>query len=749
VDLPCEAVLALEDGQRGQRSVVCGPWPRLRSISTSASASRRGPNRFVLHEARGRCGGERPRGRQAFSTVIERKLTDRRRVCQRTVGERIIVYSDLGVKVVKNVRIPMEDGVRLAADVYLPLDGDLESSDRYPLVMEYTPYRKDDVGRPEMSWFVRLPQAGYPVVRVDIRGTGGSGGRVTDEYSEQEQRDGAAAVGWLADQPWCDGHVNMIGISYGGFTSLQVAALAPPHLTSIVPIDFTDDRYLDDCHYKGGLLRKYYDPGFYGNMMVASNALPPDAGASEEALDEVWQQHLAENEPYVLRWLRHQVDGPYWRNGSAGDVADQIRCPVFMIGGWRDGYTNPPFRLWERLTVPRKLLVGPWNHAVPDVGVPGPRIDYLRSVIRWLDHWCKGDANQVLDEPPVVVYMQRYDRPDPDRLDMPGEWRAEVNWPVPGAFDSTLHLGAGGMLSSGPTGAAEETLRYHPTVGTCAGLWSGGVPFGLPGDQRPDEALSLVYTSDPLEEDVHVLGRPIVRLRVSSSTSVIGFCASLAEVGPDGSSHLVAKGILNITRRASFGAPEPLEPGTVADIEIPIDATGWTFTRGNRIRLAIANADWPNIWPTPHLATSKVHVGNGISTLVLPALPAEPGAPAPVFDPSPSHVTRRVDAEAPPSWRVVEDVLTGRKTLDAAYTRRGDPISFGCTVDPSQPARARAYGHVEMRRQRHDSEIVAVSDMAIEGTETHFNVTIDLAVDVDGEPHFERRWAESIPREFL
>lgn len=665
------------------------------------------------------------------------------------LGERVICYHDLGVKVVKNVLIPMEDGVRLAADVYLPLDGELDGSARYPLVLEYIPYRKDDVGRPEWTWYVRLPLAGYPVVRVDIRGSGASEGVVGDEYTEEEQRDGAAAVEWLAGQPWCDGHVNMIGISYGGFTSLQVASHAPPHLTSIVPIDFTDDRYRDDCHYKGGLLRMYYDPGSYGNMMVAFNAMPPDMDSSAGAWAEIWERHLAENTPYVLPWLRHQTDGPYWRTGSVGDVADRIACPVFMIGGWRDGYTNPPFRLMESLGAPRKLLMGPWHHAVPDAGIPGPRIDYLKEVVRWLDHWCKNEDNGVMDEPRLVTYMQRYDRPDADRLDTPGEWRAEPDWPVADRCELTLHLGSGGTLSADMTETGTDRLEYVPAVGTCAGLWSAGVPFGLPGDQRPDEALSLVYTSEPSEDDLHVLGRPVVQLRVSTSASVIGFCASLAEVGPDGSSHLVAKGILNVTRRGSFSEPEPLTPGQILDLEIPIDATGWTFTRGNRIRVSIANADWPNVWPTPQLATSQVHLGQGYSRLVLPGVPAQPGAPAPSFEPSPLAITRRADEAEPPSWRVIEDVLTGRKTVEGRYGRRGDPAFFWCTVDPRDPARASARGRIEMRRQRPNMEITAVSEMVIQGSETHLHVTIDLAVSVNDAPHFHRHWVESIPRNLL
>src|SRR5919201_938830 len=298
------------------------------------------------------------------------------------VGERVVAYDDLGVKVVKNVLVPMEDGVRLAADVYLPLDGELDGPRAYPLVLEYIPHR-----------------------------------------------------------------------------------------TSIIPIDFTDDRYRDDCHYKGGLMRKYYDPGAYGNMMVAFNAMPPDPDAAGGAWAEVWEQHLARNEPYVLRWLRHQKDGPYWRNGSVADVAGRIRCPVFMIGGWRDGYTNPPFRLWEALDVPRRLLMGPWNHAVPDVAIPGPRIDYLPEVVAWLDHWCKGGAAPA--GAPVAVYMQRYDRPDADRLDTPGEWRGEPDWPVPGASEGTQHLPAGGAL---PASAGEARARRL-------------VPSRCQGDAERDAAL--------------------------------------------------------------------------------------------------------------------------------------------------------------------------------------------------------------------------------------------------------------------
>ena len=356
-----------------------------------------------------------------------------------------------GVTLLKNVRVEVRDGTRLAADVYMPTAA-LEAGRPVSLVMEYIPYRKDEVV-PGSRFYEYLPQQGYAVARVDIRGTGASPGVSTDEYLPQEQQDGVDAVEWFAAQEWCTGHVNMMGISYGGFTSLQVASHAPEHLTSIIPMFFTDDRYTDDCHFRGGLMRKYYDVSMYGNMMCAWNALPAYPEWSED-WGEVWEEHLAGNEPYLLEWFRHQTDSEYWRNGSVGHIADRIKCPAFLIGGWRDGYPNPPLRLYQALQVPKKVLIGPWDHRPPDVAVPGPRIDHLHEVVRWLDHWCGGEDNGVMAEPPVVVFMQEGEPPVVDRLESEGAWRAESTWPIAGASESVMYLRDDGRL-----GAADGRRR--------------------------------------------------------------------------------------------------------------------------------------------------------------------------------------------------------------------------------------------------------------------------------------------------
>ena len=667
----------------------------------------------------------------------------------------LVEHPEQGIKCLHNLRIPMEDDIRLAADLYAPLDATLDGSDPLPVVMEYIPYRKDDVGMPDDSrWYGYLPRHGYLVLRVDCRGTGASEGITGDEYTLREQRDGHDAIEWCAAQPWCDGHVNMIGISYGGFTSLQVASHAPPHLTSIVPIDFTDDRYTDDCHYRGGHARMLLDPGYYGAFMVAFNALPPAPARSLSNWAEIWEEHLAGDEPYVLEWLRHQTDGPYWRNGSVGDIADQIRCPVFMIGGWRDGYPNPPLRLFESLSVPRRMLIGPWDHALPNIAAPGPRIDFLAEVVRWLDHWCRGADTGVLDEPPVVVYMQRYDPPDPDRLESSGDWRAERSWPPAGLAERTLLLDDEGRLGEAPGAEGTDSLTYEPGVGMQAGLHSIGQLLSLPGDQRPDEAFSRVYTSAPLAEPVVVLGRARAELRLETTARVLGFAVSLCDVAPDGTSALVAKGMRNATRRASLSEPEPVEPGAPFDLSIEIDATGWIFEPGHRIRLAVANADFPNVWPTPETATSGIHRG-GASRLVLPVVPLEGPVAPPEFAPSPVAVSRKSSLHPRPSFRAVRDALTGhaRFELDYAQPRGGagevSIFSAAAEVDPHDPASASVRGTCRVERHYGALTVSAHSQVVVQGSASDFHVVIDVETLVNGLPHFTRRWVETIPRTLL
>ena len=686
----------------------------------------------------------------------------------------------------KHLFIPMRDGVRLAATVHWPdftanayMSGTRRPADlavrRAPAIIEYHPYRKDDRSAARAADHDYFATHGYVSLRLDVRGTGSSEGVNTDEYMLVETQDGYDAIEWIAAQPWCDGNVAMFGSSYGGFTSLQVATLQPPHLKAIAPIYATDDRYTDDCHYKGGAFKAYYDVGTYGTMMIALNALPPDPDAFED-WDRRWSERLESNQPYMQIWLRNQLDGPYWRPGSLRGQYEKVKAATFMIGGWQDGYPNPLFRTFEHLECPKKLLIGPWNHSRPSVAIPGPRIDYLHEIRRWFDLHLKGVDDGVSREPRIAFYVQSWDRPDPARTETTGAWRAERTWPIRRAGELLLSPGDDGRLdfqarrqrpggnggSNRPAGAGAPgvparrsvSIEMDPTTGTYGGLWSGGLPFGLPSDQRRDEARSIVFTSEPLTRSLTIVGNASAQLRVSSSAPVACFVAKLADVAPTGESALVARGVLNGTRRNGMNQPTPMAPNRPFKIEIPIDSTAWRFERGHRIRLAVSGSDFPNSWPTPFPTRLNVFLEG--STLQLPIVPA-PRLPPPRFLPPPARVASGAGSE-PDVWEVREDPLSGTTRLKVR--RAGtSPIGNDATTFSSDeldlianrrdPANVDALGVSTSRIKRPGQEIEAIARQQIRSDKENFHWSVDLEVRHNGRPRFRRQWSESFKRELL
>ncbi|MCD6058539.1 MAG: peptidase [Thermomicrobiales bacterium] len=616
----------------------------------------------------------------------------------------------------RNLRIPLPDGATLAADIFLP-----DAPGRYPVVMEYLPYRKNDTTWQGYFGHRYFAERGYAVIRVDVRGTGDSDGIALDEYSPQEQLDGVAAIAWLAEQPWSTGTVGMFGTSYGGFNSLQVAMHRPPALKAICPMYFTDNRYTDDCHYKGGTLQMLYDVGTYGLSMVG----------------------------------REQ-----WRQGSLCENYGAIECATYLIGGWRDGYTNCNLRTFANLQCPKKVMIGPWLHVQPHVGRPGPRIDHFREMTRFYDYWLKGIDNGIMDEPPIAIYVQRYDRPQANRPLTSGFWRYESAWPVARGHEATMVLGQNQRLMGDPSDEATvDELEYHPAVGTTFGMFSAGAPHVLPADQRIEEAYSAVYTAPVLTEPVEILGRPRLVLRVDSDTEVINFAARLCDVAPDGSSALVTKGVLNATHRESHTDPSPLVPGEVVELTIDLDATSWQFEPDHRIRLSVSNADFPNAWPSPTPTTSRLHLGGERpSRLILPVVP-EPAErlPVPDFAPSPFR-TEDEPVDEPRPWEVKRDLIRGRTelTIEGSATSQPDPgyvlessTKATASVDERNPAHAWMRGHQVDRYRWPGQTIELVSRGQITSTATAFNVTLHVDITVDGLPHHERRWVASYPRRLV
>ncbi|MFQ5351226.1 MAG: CocE/NonD family hydrolase, partial [Thermoanaerobaculia bacterium] len=268
--------------------------------------------------------------------------------------------------------IPLADGCRLAARIWLPRDAEAQT---VPGILEYIPYRKRDA----TAWRdeVTAPYFaghGYAYLRVDIRGNGDSDGLMSDEYTAQELKDGTEVIAWIAKQSWCDGRVGMFGISWGGFNALQIAALRPPALGAIVTLCSTDDRYADDIHYMGGCLLN--DNLTWSSQMLGYSSRPPDPALVGEAWHETWLERLDAMPLLAANWLGHQRRDAYWRHGSVCEDFAAIEVPVYAMGGWADAYSNAVPRLLSRLESPVKALIGPWAHAKPHIAHPGPRAGY-------------------------------------------------------------------------------------------------------------------------------------------------------------------------------------------------------------------------------------------------------------------------------------------------------------------------------------------------------------------------------------
>ncbi len=535
------------------------------------------------------------------------------------------------VRVIDNTWIPLSDGNRLAARLWLPVDAE---QNPVPTILEYIPYRKDDLTASRDA--VRhhyFAGHGYASVRVDLRGSGDSDGILHDEYLSIEQDDACAVLSWLAAQPWCTGAAGMIGISWGGFNGLQVAARRPPELKAIVTVCSTDDRYADDVHYMGGCVLGSNMLNWASTMLVR-NALPPLPSVVGDRWQAMWLQRLEQSPPFVEAWLSHQRRDGYWKHGSVRERYADVECAVYAIGGWADGYSNAIPRLLEGLPGPRKGLIGPWAHLYPESGKPGPAIGFLQECLRWWDYWLKGIDTGIMDEPMLRVWMQESLPPSVTREEWPGRWVAEPAWPSPTVAPHGFALNPG-TLDDEPETEAELSIIGAQTAGRDAGAWCPhGLPGEYPADQRVEDGLSLCFTSAPLSEPLEILGFPEVTLTLAADRSNALVAVRLCDVAPAGASTLITYGLLNLTHRDSHESPRPVVPGERFTVTIRLNAIGWVLPDGHRLRVAVSPTYWPRAWPSPEPVHQRVFTG-GESRLVLPVRPPRPedAALAPIAPP--------------------------------------------------------------------------------------------------------------------
>jgi hypothetical protein len=651
------------------------------------------------------------------------------------------------VKVIENAYIPMPDGVRLAVQLWLP-----EGTGAVPAVLEYIPYRKRDLYRAYDSyWGQTLAQFGVAYARLETRGSGDSEGLLADEYLLSEQHDAVMAIAWLAAQPWCNGAVGMRGVSWGGFSTLQAAALAPPALKAIMPMCASDTRYTDDAHYIGGTFAL---TGLkWATSMKVVMAGPPDPLITGKAWLAQWKARLAATPAIAARWLSHQTNDAYWRQGSVALNWDAIKCPTYVVGGLADSYGNAIPRLLAHLKVPRKGLYGPWRHGYPAPASPGPGLDWAFEEVRWWRHWLLGEDTGIMAEPMLRAYMPDATASEVSPGPIPGRWVAENIWPAPAIRPRVFHPGRGALHDT-PQPAEMAQCHGGQIVGLAKVEWVPFAPTELPREQSADDARALVFDSAPLAEDVEVLGAPSFHVRVASDRSQATIAVRLTEVTAEGKSWLVNYGLLNMTHRDGHVAPRALERGRAYDVTVPLNFTAHRFKKGARIRIAVSESLWPLVWPSPEVATLTLDLA--ATRLELPVRPRPPSeAPMPIAStpPRPSdpaawpvmEITEaRGAARIVETWPKSEDVVP-----DISETVSGSGPNVVLAMRAGEPSSCDWRAEQSAGFKRPGWDIAIRAEVAIRASAAHFEVAERLWASLNGETMADIAHKTEIPRQLM
>ncbi len=471
---------------------------------------------------------------------------------------------------VSNARVSLPDGKSLATRVFLP-----EGPGPFPALVTFYPYRKDDfIGAGSAAPAAYYAASGYATVLIDTRGYGSSTGRAYQAWDPREFEDGAVALGWVTDQPWSDGTIGLVGSSYGGAMAFGVASLSPPGLKAIASVYGAADIY-HDFVYPGGCPNAL-GASAWSALMVALELAPPTLQDPEGAWLEAWRDRLDrldDGDISNLVWPSHADYDEYWQRRQI--PVEQIAVPAFFLSGWRDLLCQGMLHAYERCRSPKRLLVGPWSHAAPDL-VPEAPYDWLLELRLWWDRWLKGQETETA-RPDVVYWVQGE-----------GAWHSAPQWPPRTAAAQAYHPSDEGLAETASAHSAE--YRCAAAVGADAGLW---YPMALQVgsfDQARDDARSLGYTADPFADDRVVAGASTARIRLSvPEGESVHLTVKLCDVAPDGASTLITSG----WRRIDAG------PAREVVCEVELYPTAYRIPAGNRLRCTIAGSDFPRIWPSP------------------------------------------------------------------------------------------------------------------------------------------------------
>lgn len=683
-----------------------------------------------------------------------------KRVHKMNYNGTVIDRFEYSVEVTEHTWVPMSDDIRLSVKLWKPVPR--TEGEVFPAIIEAIPYRKDDVSLWDDS--VRMAYvagSGYVCARLDLRGSGDSEGFLDDEYSTREQCDICEAIAWLSNLPECDGNVGMTGISWSGFNSLQVAARRPPALKAIITVCSTDDRYDNDVHYMGGSILGFYQ-NWWGSIMHEFNLRPADPRIVGDEWRSLQALRMNCNPQLTSIWLAHQTRDDYWRPGSVCEDYSRIECPVLAVSGWADGYTDSVVRLVDNCTAPVKGLIGPWGHTWPERGIPGPTIGFLQECVRWWDRWLKGIHNGADANPQMCYYLQEPCALTPDCTKREGVWMQTEHFSDQRPAN-LFKLDADGMLlDAAMTGSAQNLVSHKSSLltGTQVDTWLPmGSPIDLPSEQTPDDERSLCFDTAVLEQDIEVVGQPVVELCVAVDSPEAFVFARLCDVWPDGTSQLITRGNMNLTHWKSHEFPEDLTPGRFYDVSIPLKVVAQRIPAGHKLRLSLSTNYWPWIWPNRTCATITLDAPQ--CTL---RVPASSPFDRPLIRPfEPSQIARGESCEAldhcePYAIRTYDPetgVLTYRRsTTDCVTQRTPSGFTVACEkmttyrINENDPLSAVTETLRDGVYSRGDWKIGTHVFSTMSCTHDDFIVTTETEVSENGKPIHSESHTETIARHF-
>jgi predicted acyl esterase len=632
-------------------------------------------------------------------------------------------------ELIKNLLIPMSDGVTLAADLYRP-----RAEERFPALVSFTCYHKDGwYGMAYGELMRAMAQVGYVVVAVDVRGTGNAEGSTQFVRPSEAGRDYYDVIEWCAEQDWCEGKVGVWGKSFGGGASLVTASENPPHLGAAVVFHTGGSRWMDGSWVVMGRPRFLESVAQFGPRMANWNSMPPGYRDPEGRWLSVWREHLENNVPWLVSALDMYQSGEDdfepWDSRLA-----RIQTPTYIWSGWRDIFPKEMTETYGALTAPKKLTVGPWMHVLPDAGHAGC-IDYLHELQRWFDYWLKEKDTGIMDEPPVSVWVQEADT-----------WFHADEFPPPEVKERAFYLGPEGTLVHEKPSAASgsDSFTYDATAGAYSDVRG---PKGLKEDQKPDEIKGLTYTTPPLEEDMEICGPPELTLQYETTVPDTFFAVKLCDVWPDGKATIITEGWLDVTTVKTYDSAwgTASDDGPTANLRIMPSA--YLLRAGHALRLTILGSNFPRLLPS--IGSGEITVKWGekpFSMLKVPVRPPQEDVRNPSF-----LTPREIPHAAPkaPVW-VIEQSPTAKTVtvrigmheqmaIDGGEGPATVTYTHDCsgTVGQEQPSSPTARGESWGCRES-ENEKIEVKTVSVYRT-TGFDMII--TVTMNGAPYWRKHWS--------